>query len=185
MSWFRKFTREDVSGSHQVKTSVQRGIRASILEQFPMLDEESLESLVPKKAPLLLGKCHSPDHVSLIVSEGEILFFQDRDGALFPTLRLLHRFPGLLPRMQVDKGAIRFVLQGAQIMCPGLTSPGGNMSDVDKDIIVGVFAEGKEHALAVGRMMLSTESVRTVNKGPAIDNIHYLTDGLWQLKSLT
>jgi hypothetical protein len=29
----------------------------------------------------------------------------------------------------LPQGAIRFVLSGANIMCPGLTSPGGNLSD--------------------------------------------------------
>ena len=29
--------------------------------------------------------------------------------------------------MQVDKGAIKFILSGANIMCPGLTSPGARM----------------------------------------------------------
>lgn len=33
--------------------------------------------------------------------------------------------PNMMKRMQVDKGAIRFVLSGANIMCPGFTSPGG------------------------------------------------------------
>lgn len=41
---------------------------------------------------------------------------------------------------QVDKGAIRFVLSGANIMCPGLTSPGAMMTDVPKEtIVVSVF----------------------------------------------
>lgn len=44
--------------------------------------------------------------------------------------------PFILPHMQVDKGAIRFVLSGANIMCPGLTSPGARMTKVDKDQIV-------------------------------------------------
>lgn len=35
--------------------------------------------------------------------------------------------PTLLPQLQVDKGAIKFVLSGANIMCPGLTSPGARM----------------------------------------------------------
>ena len=35
--------------------------------------------------------------------------------------------PDLLPKVQVDKGAIRFILSGANIMCPGLTSPGARM----------------------------------------------------------
>lgn len=32
-------------------------------------------------------------------------------------------------KLQVDRGAIRFVLAGANIMCPGLTSPGGALDD--------------------------------------------------------
>jgi predicted RNA-binding protein (TIGR00451 family) len=34
-----------------------------------------------------------------------------------------------MPEVQVDKGAIRFVLGGANIMCPGLTSKGGRMEE--------------------------------------------------------
>ena len=33
----------------------------------------------------------------------------------------------MMKRMQVDKGAIRFVISGANIMCPGFTSPGGSL----------------------------------------------------------
>lgn len=40
---------------------------------------------------------------------------------------------------QVDKGAIRFVLSGANIMCPGLTSPGAKMSRVPKGTVVVSF----------------------------------------------
>ena len=35
--------------------------------------------------------------------------------------------PNMLPLLQVDKGAIKFILSGANIMCPGLTSPGARM----------------------------------------------------------
>lgn len=44
-----------------------------------------------------------------------------------------------MPWEQVDKGAIRFVLSGANIMCPGLTSPGAIMTTVDKGTIVVSF----------------------------------------------
>lgn len=30
-------------------------------------------------------------------------------------------------KLRVDTGAIKFVLQGANIMCPGLTSPGATI----------------------------------------------------------
>lgn len=44
--------------------------------------------------------------------------------------------PFFVPMQQVDKGAIRFVLSGANIMCPGLTSPGAKMTDVPKGTVV-------------------------------------------------
>ena len=37
--------------------------------------------------------------------------------------------PNIMKKLQVDRGAIRFVLAGANIMCPGLTSPGGVLDE--------------------------------------------------------
>jgi hypothetical protein len=37
--------------------------------------------------------------------------------------------PDIMKKLQVDRGAIRFVLAGANIMCPGLTSPGGVLDE--------------------------------------------------------
>lgn len=66
----------------------------------------------------------------------------------------------MLPRMQVDKGAIRFVLSGANIMCPGLTSPGAKMTRLDAERVVAVMAEGKEHAVAVGLTKMSSDEMQ-------------------------
>ena len=45
--------------------------------------------------------------------------------------------PTILPRVQVDKGAIKFILSGANIMCPGLTSPGARMDvSLPEDTVV-------------------------------------------------
>lgn len=56
----------------------------------------------------------------------------------------------------MDKGAIRFVLNGSHIMCPGLTSPGAKLLDeCARDTLVAVMAEGKQHAMAIGRMKVS------------------------------
>ena len=41
--------------------------------------------------------------------------------------------------MQVDKGAIKFILSGANVMCPGLTSPGARMTDVQPETVVVSF----------------------------------------------
>lgn len=51
--------------------------------------------------------------------------------------------PFFLPMQQVDKGAIRFVLSGANIMCPGLTSKGAKMTPVEKGTVVVSFIKIK------------------------------------------
>lgn len=57
------------------------------------------------------------------------LFFAERDGPWYPTLRLLHQYPEMMKKLRVDKGALKFVMSGANIMCPGLTSPGATIHD--------------------------------------------------------
>lgn len=90
--------------------------------------------------------------------------------------------------MQVDRGAIRFLLAGAHMMCPGLTSKGGYLPPADEALAAGtpvaIHAEGKEHAVGVGITKLDTESMRTVNKGVAVETATYLGDDLWAQQTL-
>ena len=51
----------------------------------------------------------------------------------------------------------------------------------DKGALVAIMAEGKQHALAVGVMTMSSEDVKKINSGIGVDNLHYLNDGLWKL----
>jgi PUA domain protein len=76
-----------------------------------------------------------------------------------PTLRLFHKFPVFLPKQQVDKGAIRFVLSGANIMCPGLTSKGAFMTPVERGTVVAIMAEDKENCMAIGITTLSSDGM--------------------------
>ncbi|CAI6008815.1 unnamed protein product [Closterium sp. NIES-65] len=127
----------------------------------------------------------SPNHVSIVVMNNVPLFFNVRDGPFMPTLRLLHQYPDMMRKMQVDRGAIKFVMSGANIMCPGLTSPGGKMDDgIPTDSPVAIFAEGKENALAIGYTKMSSDDIRKINKGIGVDLMHYLNDGLWKMKTI-
>ncbi|KAG9134174.1 hypothetical protein Leryth_019861 [Lithospermum erythrorhizon] len=127
---------------------------------------------------------HSPNHLNLVVVNNVPLFFNVRDGPYMPTLRLLHQYPNIMKKFQVDRGAIRFVLSGANIMCPGLTSPGGAMDDeVEAETPVAIMAEGKQHALAIGFTKMSAKDMST-NKGIGVDNMHYLNDGLWKMEHM-
>jgi PUA domain protein len=66
----------------------------------------------------------------------------------------------MMAALQVDRGAIKFVLSAANIMCPGLTSPGAWMPEdaegLPAEYPVAIFAEGKTNPLAIGWLKLST-----------------------------
>jgi len=180
---FKKFDdKEHVSGVQQLKSSAQKAIRSKLLDSYPRL-EEYIDKILPKKETFKIVKCQN--HIEIVVnSTGELLFFRHREDQWIPTLRLLHKYPFILPPQQVDKGAIKFVLSGANIMCPGLTSPGAKMTDAPKDTIVAVMAEGKTHAMAVGVTLMSTEDIQKMNKGIGVETYHYLNDGLWTMKNV-
>ena len=179
---FRKFDPSaDVSTSSQVKASVQRAIRAQIGEANPALTEEILDQLLPKKQPLVQYKvgphlmlyCQHVESEEEGVSASDVpVFFQHRDGPVLPTLKFVHQYPSVkFTAVTVDKGAIPYLLGGANVMCPGLTNPGGllpeDTTDEDGNIELGlkkgagvvVYAQGKEHAIAVGVMALSSAEV--------------------------
>lgn len=96
MSLFKSFSpaKGDVSSSTAVKSSVQRGMRNKLLDQFPDSlgkDEGALlEKIWPKKEDITLVK-FSREHVSFLVLHGRPLFFQHFDGPYCPTLHLVHQ----------------------------------------------------------------------------------------------
>ena len=114
----------DVSTSTQVKASVQRGIKSQILNAHPAVTDEILNELLPKKPPLVQYKIGP--HLMLYCQQqegsgGDIpVFFQHRDGPILPTLKFIHKYPKVeFTRVTVDKGAIPFLLGGANVMAPG------------------------------------------------------------------
>ena len=58
----------------------------------------------------------------------------------FLFLSFLTLDPFMLPHQQVDNGAIKFILSGANIMCPGLTSPGAKLNPIEANAIVVSFS---------------------------------------------
>ncbi|KAK7208338.1 hypothetical protein BZA70DRAFT_287648 [Myxozyma melibiosi] len=179
---FKKFTaKEDIHSRTNVKSSVQRGLKTKLVEQFPKL-ESVIDDIIPKKGQLIVIKC--TDRLSLYTMDNEVLFLQRFDDPFIPSLRLIHKYPNCFPSVKVDRGAIKFILSGANIMCPGLTSKGASLPEEDYPVgtVVAIFAEGKETALAVGKLAMSIGEIKKVNKGIGIEVETHLGDGLWSLE---
>lgn len=96
--------------------------------------------------------------------------------------------PYILPKVGIDRGAIRYLLAGAPMMCPGLTSKGGWLPPAEEALPAGtavaIYAEGKDHAVGVGLLKLGTEDMRRINKDVGVELAMYLGDDLWAHKTL-
>lgn len=183
---FKKFSPStDIASQSTLKSSAQRAIRAQLLSTFN-LDAETLEQIWPKKENLVQVKCR--EHMTIYTLNGVPLFFQHFDEHIFPTLRLLHRYPNILPHVQVDRGAIRYLLAGAHMMCPGFTSAGGSLPPAEAALpagtLVAIHCEGKEHAAGVGLTKLGTEEIKKVNKGVGVEVATHLGDDLWTVQKI-
>ncbi|KAF4122302.1 PUA domain protein [Geosmithia morbida] len=195
------------SPKQKLKSSVQRSLRSALLSTYPLL-EPYIDGVMPKKASLESMKL--PDRNTLYVLDSVPLFYQqDGNGAVIPHLRLVHRYPQAFPTIRIDRGAIRFVLSGATLMAPGLTSKGGRLpvqgapkglqegKEMDqscdddgrwsRELLKGepvvIMAEGKTEACAVGTLVVGTDEVKAKGKGPVVEDAHFLGDGLWNINT--
>ncbi len=89
---------------------------------------------------------------------------------------------GLFPSATVDEGAIRFMLNGADVMRPGVRKfddwgAAGRM--------VVVREEKKGRAIAVGPSIVASSEAKGMEKGGCVKNLHHVGDRYWNLhKSL-
>ncbi|KAF2484431.1 hypothetical protein BDY17DRAFT_323283 [Neohortaea acidophila] len=186
--------KKDVSpgAKSKVKSSAQRAIRAKVLETYPLL-APYIDDILPKKEQLDLVKV--PDRVSVYSLNGQPLLWQHMDDKIIPHLKIVQQYPWCFQRVRIDRGGVRFVLSGATLMVPGLTSAGGRLpgdedagpeygndgKELEAGEVVAVHAEGKEHACMIGILKMGTKEMKEKKKGVAIENGHYAGDGLWKL----
>ena len=118
------------------------------------------------------------DEYSLILVNDKPLLFEI-EGQLFPTVRgalemkLQKRF------VIVDKGAVRFVSNGADIMTPGVVEADPEINEGDLVIIV---EETHRKPLAIGKALMEGPQMVEADSGKAIKSIIYVGDKLWSME---
>jgi len=115
----------------------------------------------------------------LLVSEG-ITIVQTKDNLIVPHLvemDLLSHFPYVI----VDMGAVGFICNGANVMRPGITHTDG----FGESEIVVVKDQVHNKSLAIGYSRVDAGTMMNLEKGPVINNLHYVGDIFWNLKKET
>ncbi len=100
-------------------------------------------------------------------------------GIVFPTLRgaLEHPFPER--RVVVDQGAIPFVVNGADVMRPGIVSV---TDDVVEGNPVQTVEERHGKPIAIGIALHEATRIRESTGGKMCRTIHRVGDELWNLE---
>ncbi|MCD4703852.1 MAG: RNA-binding protein [Methanosarcinaceae archaeon] len=117
------------------------------------------------------------DGISIIIVDGAIMFFKD-DGMYVPTIKGVMGLGLDSNVVVVDAGAVRFVVNGADVMCPGIVSAD---PEIQTDDLVIIKEVTHDKPLGMGRALVPGDSMKA-KSGKAVRSIHYVGDDLWNME---
>jgi PUA-domain protein len=103
----------------------------------------------------------------------------DTGDWVFPTLKGAVQFPFMERRVRVDSGAIPYVVNGADVMRPGIV---GVSEDVKAKGPVQIVDERHGKPLAIGVALLDGPAILESVSGKMCKNVHHVGDELWNLE---
>ncbi len=89
-----------------------------------------------------------------------------------------YEFDTGIPRVYVDSGAVPHVLNGADVMAPGIVSISEDF-EIGKIVYVGEYKS--KRVFSVGEALMDSKKILEVKHGRAIKNLHYAGDKIWKL----
>ncbi len=160
--------------SKKEKKSMRQWLDDSILRKVKEEDCESVEvgDYGDSKIYLCDGSCFL-----VSVSYGS-------RNLLIPCLRRLlkvYKDNGSVADIGVDRGAVKALMRGANLMAPGVKKV---FTDFSKDSVVVIADVETMAPVAVGVSLVSSEELRNMitnkMKGKVVDVLHYVGDKIWK-----
>ncbi len=143
---------------------------------------DALRKEIGSSADLFTGKMFE------VIETGEDLhlylvdkqpYLLEMSEVIFPSLRGALAKPFPERRVTVDMGAVSFVINGADIMRPGITSVS---PDVKAGRPVQIVDERHQKPLALGIAQYDAEELMALEKGKGVKTYHYVGDEIWTIE---
>jgi PUA domain protein len=153
-----------IKSRHHLKGSDARKVIAKIepfLADPSRLHKASLEMAI------------SDEGKDLIFVDGRPLMMIVDEQPFFTVLGAIELMP-VKRLVVVDSGAVRFVVNGADIMKPGIVSADPEIAAGDMVVIV---EERHNKPLAVGRALVAGTEMK--GEGKAVKSLHHVGDEIW------
>lgn len=178
MSFKKPFSRASCSN---LSGSAQKKFKKQLLSDFPLLSEDDVESIIPKKSSITVDKL-SNKRIVYYVDKGTPLFFDNTNGKgeLFPSVYCLWLLPHILPKLIVPWQVSKFIVGGADAMLPGII--GGLAGTFQVGAKRSICCLGNDAPICVGVMDVSSSQVdpSARNKGKGLVVVHHYGDTLWE-----
>ena len=153
-----------IKSRHHLKGSESKKI-LKMIEPF-LEDPDALKGLS-------LEVAETDQDFNLILLKGRPVFMMVEERPFF-TVRGALEFAPKKSVVVVDSGAVSYIVNGADVMAPGIV-------DADPDIITGdpvvIVEERHKKPLAVGVALIPGSEMR--GSGKAVKSVHHVGDDLW------
>ena len=163
----------NIKQRHFIQKSQIKELQDDILNRY---DEKFVGQIFPNKAKVEVIQTDDGD--TLYAINKVLKLWKSKEGYL-PVLTLLLNKQVDLKKIVVDKGAIRFVTNAADVMRPGITHI--DPSIIKGDIVV-IVDENHDRALAIGKAMFNANQMQEIKTGKVVKNLHTIQDNVWKFE---
>ncbi len=115
------------------------------------------------------------DNKYLLVNDEPYFFMHEKQWV--PTLKLMIKNP-FLKKVEIDMGAIKFIIGGADLMRPGIVFMDAH---IVKDDYVLILDTTHKKPIAIGQALFDAKEIDSYSKGRVFKNIHYVGDDIWNV----
>ncbi|KAI5189571.1 malignant T-cell-amplified sequence [Nematocida sp. AWRm77] len=146
------------------------------IKQIKAQFDANLSVLLGKEE--VLESIKTPEKETFILRNGIPIIHVESDRYV-PLVKCVHMAPDMLTKVVVDEGAIKHLINGADVMAPGLLQTTSEYPSVSENDLVAIYGYGKTHALGVGVVVMSSSQVEEIRNGVAIKIVSRLGDKLY------
>jgi translation initiation factor 2D len=176
-----------VAKSHLLKSSDRRGIQQELQKQFPTIPSTDpvWEKILParnKQVEIHCVKLQKPYQATLYTVDNVPLFFTDNEFSesdYYPTIFCLLLAPNLMPTLTIYTQVTSYVLSGADLMIPGISSKLNKHVNFLENEKVAIRVNGNPIPFSVGIALADANTLRTGTEGKGVRIMHIFGDNLW------
>ncbi|HJJ55618.1 MAG TPA: RNA-binding protein [Methanocorpusculum sp.] len=155
---------------HAIKKSQLNTLKSKLTESIGIENSDLFKSNMIEIAETV-------SEFNLYIINKVVMIMETEEWA-FPTLRGVLSHPISGHKIVVDMGAVPYVVNGADIMRPGVVSVSDDVIENHPALIVD---ERNGSPLSISIPLYNADKIMALNSGKIAKNVHFIGDDLWNL----